>query len=303
MKLFGTGLMLLDVLWEGQTVVALLCLPLLSISPSVSLHPPTLSIVPSPPAPLQPPQDFMILFNDRWAALESKFSAARNLSFDGSWSLILCVWTSHYVCVCNVLTECGLGQAPSFVLCWKCLCQAGHRRCDMINNRVCCACIRKSYVKATCQQVTKICIQINTHRVWKPDKCSYSLSSLKVSSKSLNQIKIVLKVWWEMSNKWVINMYFLFSRRAMHCMLLVRITVLQQKMKGAWHSEAKCERCHMMVFNLSSTSSVRKSPAHVGIWSHDHINIAQPTQQEVTISLHEEYQALFISIRNDLFHM
>lgn len=65
MKLFGIGLMPLDVLWEGQTVVALLCLPLLSCSPSASLHPPTLSIVPSSPAPLQPPQDFMILFNDR----------------------------------------------------------------------------------------------------------------------------------------------------------------------------------------------------------------------------------------------
>lgn len=63
------------------SVVVLLFLPLLSIFPSVShiLPHSLLNIVPSPPSPLQPPQDFMILFNDRWAALDSIFSTARNL--------------------------------------------------------------------------------------------------------------------------------------------------------------------------------------------------------------------------------
>lgn len=52
-------------------------------------HPP--SVLPSPPSSLLPPQDFMILFNDRWEALDSIFSSARNPSFSESNIILSCV--------------------------------------------------------------------------------------------------------------------------------------------------------------------------------------------------------------------
>lgn len=86
------------------SVVVLLFLPPPLDLPFCFSHPPTLplNIVPSPPSPLQPPQDFMILFNDKWAALDSIFLTARNLSFSESLNLILFrpVYMQCTVCVC-----------------------------------------------------------------------------------------------------------------------------------------------------------------------------------------------------------
>lgn len=61
--------------------------PVFPIISSVShILPHSLNSVPSPPSPLQPPEDFMILFNDRWTALDSIFLMVRNLPI----SLSLC---------------------------------------------------------------------------------------------------------------------------------------------------------------------------------------------------------------------
>lgn len=50
--------------------------PPLPVFPGDShILPHSLHFIPSPPAPLQPPQDFMIPLKDRWAALDSALSA------------------------------------------------------------------------------------------------------------------------------------------------------------------------------------------------------------------------------------
>lgn len=109
----------------------LLVVPILPIIPSVfHILPHSVSIVPSPTS-LQPAEDFMIVLNDRWAALDSTYLTGM---------LFILFW----VCVHMfpvLWPDVGTDQVRP-TRCWRCLCSwVGHTSRDMINNGVYFGCI------------------------------------------------------------------------------------------------------------------------------------------------------------------